>query len=245
MKSYTLTCLAFIVAAIQSMQSVYAEDSKVHEVPSLTRVVIRNGDWGGLAIKWIDTPVLLKSIAKFFNENRKGWTESEFGSAPVGSLAIDLYSGMNCCGRFGIGDNFLACGSLQNTSIQKRDELLRLIGELPTTISAVVLPAISNITKIVVSTNLAGGASRQITERDRIHRIVEFINQQRTGWDKHWTGEFVPNATLTLMDRDGFVVQFGIGTEFFETCSDQTFIDCRSKRATRQQTDDILTLVQN
>jgi hypothetical protein len=240
MKMSALACLTF---AFIRVGSVFAEDSMQSQIPSLSKVVVRNGDSGWLSVKWISDPAQLKNITDFINKNWKGRSESTI-SPPGGSLSLDLYNGTNFCGQFEIGDNFFVFGSVKRVSQLQREELLRLIGEIPKKLSEVVLPGISNITTIIVSTNLAGGSGRKIIDPHQINRIVEFVNRQRTGWDKPWTGKQMPDVTLKFQSQDGFVAQFGIGPEFFETCSDEIFIDCRRKDGSREQSNEILKLVE-
>jgi hypothetical protein len=236
--------MAFLFACVVAgTGNAFAKDLKLSDDSPLTRVVIRKSDWSWLAVKWIDDPVQLKSLAAFFKENLKGWSESPFGSSPDSSLGLDLFSGTNYIERLGVGEDYLVCGSLQKVSKQQAEELRKLIGKIPETLSEVVLPAISGIKEIIVTTNLSGTVKGRIEEPHKINRVVEFINQHRTGWSEPWSGKLIPNVILELRNQTGFVVEFGVGEDFLESCDDGMFTGCRSKQIARDQRDKILKLL--
>jgi len=105
----------------------------------------------------------------------------------------------------------------------------------------VILPEVSDVKKIlvVVDNNLTRPV-KTITNLDQISEIVNFINQQRKGWDKPWYGIPVPSLALDLYNKDKFIGHFGIGTNFFEA---QRNGDFWSKPATKQQREHILKLI--
>jgi hypothetical protein len=226
--------VSFLALCLCALEFRAAGGTTLPEVSNVTKIIVRSSDSGWLAIKWITETQQVQKIASLINRHRGGWDKPWYG-VPAGSLSLRLYDGRKYCGEFGIGENFFSTqreGSFWSKDAPKeqREELLRLIGDLPGTLKDVMLPEIGEVTRILIRTNDAGPTVKTITDGQQIKEMVGIINGERRGWDKPWFGQPPPLVLLELHDKQGFLVEFGIGTDFFET-GDNMGLDSRAKAA--------------
>lgn len=185
-------------------------------------------------------------IVRFINEQHDGWEKPQYG-IPLGSVILELHDVSGSCGSFGVGSDFFEAerGSsfwVQHTTARERNKLLRLVGQLPSNLQEVVLPEISGITRVIAKTNKSKAPS-VISVPEKVREIVNFVNGNRKGWDKPWVGQPLPTVKLELEDKNGCVVEFGIGDGYFETADNEIGIRSRSKAATEKQTQAVLRLL--
>jgi hypothetical protein len=57
----------------------------------------------------------------------------------------------------------------------------------------------------------------EITDRQKIEQITEFVDTRRAGWTKRWYGIPVPSVSADFYDGSTFKGHFGVGINFFET----------------------------
>jgi len=80
-------------------------------------------------------------------------------------------------------------------------------------------PPLDGITRVEVRARLAGRDTTvaSIAERDRIGRIVAFVNARRAGWEQPWAGVPLPIVVADLYRGSEFMGHVGSGASFLET----------------------------
>jgi hypothetical protein len=81
---------------------------------------------------------------------------------------------------------------------------------------------------------------RSLEDREQIQKIVDFVDNQRSGWGSPWAGVPIPKVVANFYDRESFKGHFGVGPNFFET---QREGDFACKDATTEQCLDFLRLI--
>jgi hypothetical protein len=220
------------------------------EITNVTKIIVRKGDSDWLAVKWITETQQVQKIVAFIMQQREGWDQPSFATASMGSVVLDLYNGKDCLASFGIGENFFGAEHnakvrWKNATEKQKRELLLLIGDLPATLKDVTLPKVLRVTRILVLTNGVVAPDKTITNLEQLGKIAKFINQQCKGWDKPkaWADKPAPFIQLELQDNDEFVREFWIGKDFFETLNYESDIIPRYKKATMEQRENILKLI--
>jgi hypothetical protein len=239
-----------LIATAFTVHLVRGNEATLSEITNATKIVVRTSDSGWLAVKWISETQEVQKIVSFVNQQREAWDRPLLTTASMGSMILDIYDKQGRQASFGIGENFF--GAEQNAKVwwkyatnKQKNELLLLIGDLPITLKDVTLPEVLRVTQILVLTNGVVVPEKTITNSSQIEKITKFINQQRTGWDKPdaCIGKPAPAFQLELQDKEGFLREFGIGEDYFETSNYETDIISRYKKAAKEQREAILRLV--
>jgi len=93
---------------------------------------------------------------------------------------------------------------------------------------AITYPRLGKVTRTKVRTR-SGRALKTVTAREQLDKVVAFVDGQRTGWERPWSGIPVPQVTAEFYDGATFKGHFGVGPGFFETHREGDFA---SKSAT-------------
>lgn len=110
------------------------------------------------------------------------------------------------------------------------------------------LPQIGEVSRIEVVDNLgeskvlADGTIERavlkvVTDKEKIQRIVAFVDQHRAGWGVPWQGVPIPNVNLLFYDEKEFKGSFGVGRRSFVT---QRYGRFMSKNLTVEERREIL-----
>jgi hypothetical protein len=78
-------------------------------------------------------------------------------------------------------------------------------------------PNLGQVTRIRVVDNMSRELRPEITDRQKIDQIAEFVDARRSGWTKPWYGIPVPSVCAEFYDGSSLKGQFGAGINFFET----------------------------
>jgi hypothetical protein len=78
-------------------------------------------------------------------------------------------------------------------------------------------PKLGQVTRIRVVDNMDQEIGTEITDRQKIEKITEFVDARRSGWTKPWYGIPVPGVSADFYDGSTFKGHFGVGINFFET----------------------------
>jgi hypothetical protein len=245
MRTREVICLISVVGAVHAAT---AKEVTLPKISNVTKIVVKNSDLAGLSVKWITDTQQIQKIIHCINQQREGWDKPWYG-VPSGAVKLELCRGTESLETFGIGENFFDASRRtdfwsKDATKKQREEILKLVGDLPATLKEVMLPEVSGVTKILIRTNAEGPIIKMITDPERMKQITRFINQQRKGWDKPWYGKPPPILLLELQDKEGFLQEFGIGKDFFETGDDESGFDSRCKDATKEQREEIMRIIE-
>jgi hypothetical protein len=78
-------------------------------------------------------------------------------------------------------------------------------------------PQLGQVTRIRVVDNMSRELRPEITDRQKIDQIADFVDARRSGWTKPWYGIPVPSVCADFYDGSIFKGHFGAGIDFFET----------------------------
>jgi hypothetical protein len=78
-------------------------------------------------------------------------------------------------------------------------------------------PRLGQVTRIRVVDNMDHELRPEITDRQKIDQITEFVDVRHSGWTKPWYGIPVPSVCTDFYDGSIFKGHLGAGINFFET----------------------------
>jgi len=100
-------------------------------------------------------------------------------------------------------------------------------------------PKLGQVTRIRVVDNMSRELRPEITDRQKMDQIAEFVDARRSGWTKPWYGIPVPSVCADFYDGSSLKGHFGAGINFFETNRN----DFWSRNATPSEVQQFLDMV--